>query len=91
MNVSRKQAHQETENRLVVSNEGGGVGLDWEFGTSRRKLLNTEWRNSKVLLYSRRSCTQYHGINREGKEYVQKNVHLCITESRFCTAEVNTL
>ena len=33
-----KQKHTDTENRLVVA-EGGGGGVDWEFGISKCKLL----------------------------------------------------
>ena len=37
---------------VVVKGEGDGGGRDWKFGTSRCKLLNLEWINNKVLLYS---------------------------------------
>ena len=41
------------ENRLVVAKgEGGGEGMEWEFGVSRCKLVYIEWINNKVLLYS---------------------------------------
>ena len=60
--------------------------MDWEFGTSRCKLLYTEWVNNKVLLYSTGNCIQYPVINHNGKEYIC----VCITESLCCTAEINT-
>ena len=44
------------ENRLVVAKrEGGGSGMDWEFGVSGRKLLHLEWLGNEVLQYSTRN------------------------------------
>ena len=41
------------ENRLVVAKEeGGGGGMDWEFGVTRCKLLHLEWISNEVLLFS---------------------------------------
>ena len=41
------------ENKLVLAKgEGGGSGMDWEFGDSRCKLLHLEWIINEVLLYS---------------------------------------
>ena len=41
------------ENRLVVAKgEGGGSGMDRQFGVGRCKLLRLEWLSSEVLLYS---------------------------------------
>ena len=77
------------ENRLIVAKgEGGGGGMDWEFGISRHKLLYIKWIN-KVLLYSTGNYIQYPGINHNGKEY-KKNIYICITESLCCTVEINT-
>ena len=36
----------------------GEDGMEWEFGTSRCKLLYIEWINNKVLLYSTRNYIQ---------------------------------
>ena len=56
-------------NRLEVAKAGkGGRGIYWEFGTSRCKLLYTEWMNNKVLLYSIGNYIQYLVINHNGKE-----------------------
>ena len=53
-----------------------------------------EWINNKVLLYSIRNYMQYPMIKHNGKEYKKECVHMCvrvyITESLFCTAEINT-
>ena len=59
----------DTENRLVVTKEGVGGGMDWEFGISRCKLLYIGQVNNKVLLYSTGNCIQYPAINQNGKEY----------------------
>ena len=69
------------ENRLVVA-KGEGIegGMVWEVGVSRYKLLDIEWVNNKVLLYSTGNYIQYLMINHNGKEYF-KNVHVCITKS----------
>ena len=41
------------ENRLVIAKEEReGVGMDWEFGVSRCKLLHLEWIINEILLYS---------------------------------------
>ena len=56
MNISMKQnRHTDIENRLVAAKgeTADGERTDWEFGTSRCKLLHTGWINNKVLLYSR--------------------------------------
>ena len=42
---------------------GGGGGMDWEFGVSRCELLYIEWINTKVLLYSMGSYSQYSIVN----------------------------
>ena len=41
------------ENRLDVAKaEGGGRGMDWEFGVGRCKLLSLDWVSNEVLLHS---------------------------------------
>ena len=61
-----------TENKLLVTEAGMGAGcrrgMDWVFGTSRCKLLYTEWIN-KVLLYSTENYIQYPTINHNGKVF----------------------
>ena len=63
--------------------------MKWEFGISRYKLLHIKRINDKVLLYSTGNYSQYPEINCSGKN-IKKNLFLCITESLFCTAEINT-
>ena len=51
--IFETETDSQTENRFVVAKgDGGGGGMDWEFGISRCKLLYIEWLNNKVLLYS---------------------------------------
>ena len=61
------------KNKLVVAiGEGGGSGMNWEFGVNRCKLLHLEWIDNKVLLYSTGNYIQSPGINHNGKEYLKK-------------------
>ena len=57
MNTHTKQGRHQT-----------GGGMEWEFGISKRKLLDREWMN-KVLLCNTGNYIQYSGINHNGKEY----------------------
>ena len=54
-------------------------GKDWEFGTSRCKLLHIKWISNKVLLYSTENYVQYPVINHNGKIakviYVHTHTH----------------
>ena len=74
--------------------------MDLEFGISRRKLSHTEWVN-KTLLYSSGNYIHYPVINHNEREdeksihiYVCVCVCLCVcvyvTESLYCTSEMNT-
>ena len=51
--------------------------MDGEFGVGRCKLLHLEWINTKVLLYSTGSYSQYPEINHNGKEY-KKRMCICV-------------
>ena len=57
---------------MASKREGRGIGMDWEFGVNRCKLLHLEWISSEILLYSTGSHIQSLGI--DGKEYKKKNV-----------------
>ena len=56
--------------------------MDWEFGSSRCKLLYIQWINNKVLLYSTRNYIEYHIINHNEKNIKDELLH--------CTQETNT-
>ena len=55
MNLSTEKKIMDMENRLVVAKGEGErerVGMDWEFGVNRCKLLPLEWISNEILLYS---------------------------------------
>ena len=65
-----------------------GRRAEWEFGTSRCKLLCTGWIN-KVPLWSTEKHIQYLRVNRNGKEHekcvcVHTHTYIYITESLCC-------
>ena len=60
INLLTEQTH--IENRLVVAKgEGGGSGMDGEFGVNRYKLLHLEWISNEVLLYSTENLSNLLG------------------------------
>ena len=61
---------------MVARGEGGGRGMDGEFGISRYKVLYREWMNNKVLLYSTENYIQYPVINHNGKEYEKEYIYV---------------
>ena len=71
---------------MVVKGEGGGRGIDWEFGINRCKQLYIGWINNKVVLQSTGNYTEYLVINHNGKECDKE--YICITESFCCMAEI---
>ena len=81
----------------MVGKEGEDRGgIDWVLGVGRSKLLHFEWINSKVLKCNTGNYIQYLVTNHNGKEYIKENVCVCvcvcvISESLFCTAEIDTL
>ena len=92
MDLSVQQTHrQRADLCLPRGRERAKEGL--KFGISSCKLLCIEWINSKILLYSIRSCIQDHVINHNGKEYEKMCVciYTCITESVCCIAKINTV
>ena len=74
---------------MVAEGERSRGRIDWEFDMTRCKLVYREWINNKVLLYSIGNCIPYPVVNLHGKEY--EKVYICITESLWCTAEMNTI
>ena len=68
LSMKQKQNQGHREQTGDCQGQGGGRGLDWEFGVNRCTLLYIEWIN-KVLLYSIKNYIQYPVINHKGKEY----------------------
>ena len=60
----------------MVFVEGGGGGMEWEFGVSGSKLLYIGWINNKDLLYSTGNYIQYPVINHDGKEYEKECIYM---------------
>ena len=56
---------------------------------TNKNIQNKNLVNNKVLLYNTENYIQYPMINHNGKKYF-KNVHIHVTESLCCTAEINT-
>ena len=69
MILSTKQKYlTDIENIPVVAKgEGGGIGMDWEFGVSSFKLLHLEWISNEVLLYNTGNCIQSLGTDYDGR------------------------
>ena len=61
---------------MVAKGEGGGGGMDWEFGISRCKLLYIGWINNKVLLYSTGNYIQYPVRNHKGIEFLKECIYM---------------
>ena len=57
----QKQTHRE-QTFGCQRGEGGGSGMDGEFGVARCKLLHLEWISNEVLLYSTGNYIQSLGI-----------------------------
>ena len=63
--------------------------MDWELGVSRCKLLHLEWIRNEVLLYGTGNNIQSLVMECDESQYEKKNVHLCMTGSLCCTAEID--
>ena len=72
---------------MVAKGERGGGRMDWESGVSRCKLLHLEWVKNKVLTVQQRRLYPSPCTDHNGKEYLKKNVYMCITESLCYTAK----
>ena len=66
------------------------ASLWFEYPINQNVDLNFYATNNKVQLYSTGRYSQYPVINRNGKEYKQGYVSVCVTESLCSAAETNT-
>ena len=71
--IYRTNRITDKKNRLVVDK---WVGIHWEFGVSKSKLLYREQINKKVLLYSTGNYIQYPVINHNGKRYKKEYTYV---------------
>ena len=73
----------------VYGCQGGGNGMDWEFGVSTFKLLHLGCVSNEVLLYNTGNYIQSLAAEHNGNYYEKKNGYMGITGSLFCTAETD--
>ena len=71
--------------------EGGGSGLDGEFGVGKCKLLHLhlERIGNGILLYSTGNYIQSLGVEHDGRWYEEKNVCIGMAMSLCDTAEID--
>ena len=50
--TEKKQSHGHGEQTCGCQGGGGGIGMAWELGIDRWKLLHLEWISDEILLYS---------------------------------------
>ena len=91
MNLSTKQRLTDTENRLVVAKEGGGMQEGWigSFGLADENYYIKMDKQQGPTVYSTGNYIQYPGIKRIMEKNMKK-IYICITESRCYTVEINT-
>ena len=72
--------HQETIKKISLANgQGGGEGMDWEFGVSRCRLLHIEWINNKSYCMVQGIIFMYSEINRRQKSvFFLKPIYILI-------------
>ena len=63
--------------------------MDGEFRVSRCKLLHLGWVSNEILLYGTGNYIQSLVMEHDGRFFEKKNVYLCMTGSRCCTAEID--
>ena len=67
VNLPMKETHR--QRGQICGSQGGGRGMDGEFGVSRCKLLHLESISNEVLLYSTGNSIQAPGIDYDRKEH----------------------
>ena len=63
LSTNHKQTHRHREQTYSCQGEwqGGGCGMNWEFGVSRWKLLHLTWISSEVLLLAQGTISSVLG------------------------------
>ena len=64
LSTEQKQTHGHGEQTCGC--QGGGSGIDWEFGVSRCKLLHLEWISDEILLCTAGNYIQSLVMERDG-------------------------
>ena len=65
MTLSTKQ--KQTHRKQTCGFQGGGSGMDFEFGGNRCKLLHLDWIDNNILLYGTGNYIESPGIDCDGK------------------------
>ena len=65
LSIEQKQTHRHGQQTCGCQGGGGGIGMYWEFGVHRCKLLYLDWIDNEVLLYSTRNYVQSHVIEHD--------------------------
>ena len=52
---------------MTAKGDGGGSGMDWEFGVRGCKLLHLEWISNEFLLYSTGHYVQSFVMEHDGE------------------------
>ena len=86
MNLSTEKKQTHGQGEQTCGCQGGGSGMDWEFGVSRCKRLHLEWISNEILLYS--TWNYIYSLMME-HDNVRKRMHIsvCVTGSPCCTVE----
>ena len=75
---------------MVASGEGVGTGVEWKVEVSRCSLLEIGRITNKILLHSTGNYIQYPITKHNVKKNTKYNVYMCINESLFYAAKINT-
>ena len=67
LSTKQKQTRRHRIQTCGCQGEGGGSGMDWEFGVSKCKLLQLEWISNEVLMYSTGNYIQNLGTEHDGQ------------------------
>jgi len=90
MNLPTEQKQTHRHGEQTCGCQGGGSGLDGEFGLNGCKLRQWEWMSSEVPLCSTGNSSHSLGIDQDGRLYEKKNGYICMTGSLCCTAELTS-
>ena len=79
MKLSTEKKYMELGEQTCVcqgGGEGGGSGMNWEFGVNRYKLLPLEWISDEILMYSIGNYVQLLMMEHDNK--IKNNVQMFV-------------
>ena len=89
LSVEQKETLRHGEQSGGCQWGGGWDGVEWKVEV-RCKLLEIGWITNKILLHSTGNYIQYPMTKHNVKKNTKYNVYMCINESLFYTAKINT-